>query len=55
MEALIGNDIHYKVWDEIIYPFQNSNGTTVERDPKIWNVIYIQSQWPFTVVFSYFT
>ena len=30
MPALIGNYIHYKVWDEITYPFPNINGTTVE-------------------------
>ena len=24
------NYIHYEMWDEIIYPFQNFNGTTVE-------------------------
>ena len=28
--AWINNYIHYKVWDEIIYPFLNFNGTTVE-------------------------
>ena len=26
----ISNDIHYKVWDEVTYPFPNSNGFTVE-------------------------
>ena len=26
----ISNYIHYKVWDEIIYPFLNFNGCTVE-------------------------
>ena len=26
----ISNYIHYKVWDEIIYPFLNFNGATVE-------------------------
>ena len=26
----ISNYIHYKVWDEIIYPFLNFNGWTVE-------------------------
>ena len=26
----IGNNIHDKVWDEIMYPFPNFNGTTVE-------------------------
>ena len=24
------NDIHYRVWDEITYPFTNFNGTAVE-------------------------
>ena len=28
--AWISNYIHYKVWDEIIYPFPNFNGATVE-------------------------
>ena len=28
--AWISNYIHYKVWDEIIYPFLNFNGATVE-------------------------
>ena len=27
---LICNHIHYKVWDEITYPFLNFNGVTVE-------------------------
>ena len=27
--AWISNYIHYKVWDEIIYPFLNFNGATV--------------------------
>ena len=26
----IGNYIHYKVWDEVIYPFLNFNGCTAE-------------------------
>ena len=26
----ICNHIHYKVWDEITYPFLNFNGVTVE-------------------------
>ena len=28
--AWISNHIHYKVWDEITYPFLNFNGATVE-------------------------
>ena len=28
--AWISNYIHYKVWDEITYPFLNFNGATVE-------------------------
>ena len=24
------NNIHYNVWDEIMYPFQNFNGYTIE-------------------------
>ena len=28
--AWIGNHMHYKVWDEITYPFLNFNGATVE-------------------------
>ena len=28
--ALISNYIHYKVWNEITYPFLNFNGCTVE-------------------------
>ena len=27
--AWISNDIHYKVWDKITYPFLNFNGATV--------------------------
>ena len=29
----MSNYIHYKVWDEIAYPFQDFNGATVE----IWD------------------
>ena len=28
--AWISNYIHYKVWDELTYPFLNFNGCTVE-------------------------
>ena len=28
--AWISNYIHYKVWDDITYPFLNFNGATVE-------------------------
>ena len=28
--AWISNYIHYKMWDEITYPFLNFNGATVE-------------------------
>ena len=28
--ACIDNHIHYKVWDEITYPFKHFNGATVE-------------------------
>ena len=28
--SMISNYIHYNVWDEITYPFQNFNGCTVE-------------------------
>ena len=28
--AWISNCIHYNIWDEIIYPFKNINGATVE-------------------------
>ena len=28
--GLISNYIHYKMWDEITYPFLNFNGATVE-------------------------
>ena len=30
IQAWMNNYIHYKVWDEIIYPFPNFNGATVE-------------------------
>ena len=30
ISAWISNYIHYKMWDEIIYPFLNFNGATVE-------------------------
>ena len=26
----ISNDIHYKVWDEVTYPFRKRSGATVE-------------------------
>ena len=29
-DKTVTNYIHYKVWDEITYPFLNFNGTTVE-------------------------
>ena len=28
--AWISNHIHYKMWDEITYPFLNFNGATIE-------------------------
>ena len=31
----ISNYIHYKVWDEITYPFPNFNGVTIE----VWDWI----------------
>ena len=34
-KAWISNYVHYKVWDEIIYPFPNFNGCTVE----VWELI----------------
>ena len=37
--ALIHNYIHYKVWGEIIYPFPNFNGATVEVCEWISNFI----------------
>ena len=30
MPEWISNAIHYEVWDEIIYPFPNFNGATIE-------------------------
>ena len=30
MPAWMNNDIHYKVWDEITYPFLNFNSAAVE-------------------------
>ena len=30
LSVMISNHIHYKVWDEITYPFLNFNGATVE-------------------------
>ena len=37
--AWISNYIHYKVWDEITYPFPNFNGVTVEVWEWISNFI----------------
>ena len=37
--AWISNYIHYKVWDEITYPFINFNGATVEVKEWISNFI----------------
>ena len=37
------NYIHYKVWDEITYPFPNFNGATVEA--REWISYFIP---PFT-------
>ena len=37
--AWISNYIHYKVWDEITYPFPNFNGCTVEVWEWITNFI----------------
>ena len=34
-----GNKIHFNVWDEIIYPFPNFNGATVEISERISNFI----------------
>ena len=33
--AWISNHIHYKLWDEITYPFSNFNGCTVD----VWELI----------------
>ena len=30
ISAWISNHVHYKLWDEITYPFLNFNGCTVE-------------------------
>ena len=30
IQAWISNNIHFKVWAEITYPFLNFNGVTVE-------------------------
>ena len=32
----MNNYVHYKVWDEIIYPFPNFNSAAVE----VWECIY---------------
>ena len=37
--ACISNNIHYKLWDEITYPFLNFNGATVEVLEWINNII----------------
>ena len=37
--AWVNNYIHYKVWDELTYPFPNLNGTTVEVWEWISNFI----------------
>ena len=37
--AWISNYIHYKVWGEIIYPFLNFNGVTIEVKEWIIDVI----------------
>ena len=39
ISALISNYIHYKVWDEITYPFSNFNSATVEVWEWISNFI----------------
>ena len=43
ISAWISNYIHYDMWDEITYPFPNSNGATVE----VWEWIsyFIPLQW----------
>ena len=38
--ACISNDVHYKVWDGIIYPFPKFNGVTVEVWEWISNFIW---------------
>ena len=42
--AWISNHIHYKVWDEITYPFLNFNGATVE----VWE--WINNFIPYIIV-----
>ena len=37
--AWISNYVHYRVWDEIIFPFPNFNGCTVEVWEWISNFI----------------
>ena len=39
ISAWISIYIHYKVWDEITYPFSHFNGTAVEVWEGISNVI----------------
>ena len=39
LSAWISNYIHYKVWDEITYPFLNFNGCTIEVKEWISNFI----------------
>ena len=39
MPVWISNRTHYKVWDEITYPFQNFNGAVVEFWEWIGNYI----------------
>ena len=39
--AWISNYIHYKVWDEITYPFLNFNGATVEGYERVRNYVPI--------------
>ena len=39
MPECISNYIHYKMWDEIAYPFPNFNGSTVEVWEWISNTI----------------
>ena len=44
--AWISNYIHYKVWDEITYPFLNFNGCTVEVKEWISNLSHtLQDMW----------
>ena len=37
--AWISNYTHYKLWDEITYPFLNFNGCTIEVQQWISNLI----------------